>query len=193
MIRLPLVIAFVLTTFNYTNASALGEAQQNVQHEFRFYRIQVYRTVHRQRPEFDPRRSAGEQALTAWKQAGGQAHQSEALIQWYRQARLASLPATASALPPLPEFPAPLAVAPQPEMAIVKSKSPRSAPSNDTGIYHVREVASRSIHHPGDVKQSQEQAKRDKQNKSGNTVWSSVSRALLRSIPLGGSDGGNEQ
>lgn len=187
MPRFPLAIAVVLGTMSYANASTLAEAEQGVQSEFRGFRIQVYNTFHRTRPEFDRRRAAGEQALSAWKQAGGQAHQAETLVQWYREAKVASLPTAAAELPPLPEFPAAVAVEPTREPAAAVVHKPRSSqPPKDTGVYRVREVASRSVTHPENVPGDARDREKSMQKKSSNTVWASVSRALLKSISLGG-------
>ena len=192
MPRFPLVIAVILGTFSYANANTVSQAEQDVKREFRFYRIQVFNTFHRVRPEFDRRRAAGEHAHNAWKQAGGQPHQAEVLMQWYRDAKAASRPSASGALPAIPEFPAAVAADPKPETTRVQNGYV-SQPPKDTGIYRVREVASRSIHHPenipGDVSSREESLQPNK----SSTVWASVSRALLRSLPLGGSHGSDEK
>ena len=187
MPRLPFSIAVVLGTISYADANTVAEAEQNVQREFRGFRIQVYHTFHRTRPEFDRRRAAGEQALTAWKQAGGQAHQADALVEWYRQAKVASSPSAASELPPVPKFPAAVALesSPEPVAATVRNSRHPQTPQ-DTGIYRVREVASRSVSHPENVPGDVRKRETSEQGTGSNTVWASVSRALLKSISLGG-------
>ena len=188
MRRFNLAIAILLGTISYANGNTLAEAEQGVKREFRFFRIQVYNSFRSARPEYDRRRAAGDEALTAWKQAGGQSHQAEALITWYRDAKAASLPGAISDLPPLPEFPAALAVAPAPANAKVNVRHDTNRPSPDSGIYRVREVASRSIHNPENVPGDSTKRKKKERAEKSNTVWASVSRALLKSIPLRGSE-----
>ena len=181
--RLVLSIAVVLGMAATANANSLAEAQHQVNREFRFFRIQVYNTFRQLRGEYDGRRAAGEAALAAWKQAGGQAHQAEALARWYRQAKAASKPGAVAALPPLPEFPQPLAVELPAKAGPIAGRSEKNWRTPDGGHYRVREVASRSIHHPENIPGD---AKNRRQNeKKSNTVWASVSRALLKSLPLG--------
>ena len=186
--RYILSIAIVLGSISTANANALTEAEQSVKREFRFFRIQVYNTFRQLRPEYDGRRQAGEAALTAWKQAGGQAHQAETLAQWYREAKAASKPGAVAALPPLPEFPKAVAVQPSAKPEPIVNRSETNWRTPEGGNYRVREVASRSVDHPENV--PGEVNKREKKKKKSNNVWASVSRALLKSLPLG--DSGDE-
>ena len=196
MPRSRLVIAVALSALSMLNpprdaqASDVSETEQGVQKEFRFYRIRVYNSFHRVRPEYDRRRAAGQDAFNAWKQSGGQAHQAEALVQWYREAKDASSPGTYAALPPLPTFPERLVEKPKPQAP--EALTQRSPLPRD-GIYRVREVATRSIDYPENVpgdrgKYRQQQQQLASKSKKSSNVWSSVSRALLRGIALGSSE-----
>ena len=181
--RLILAVAIVLGTFQSAHAPTQAEADHQVNREFRFFRIQVYNTFRQLRPEYDGRRAVGEAALAAWKEAGGQPHQAEALAQWYRDAKAASLPGSVAELPPLPSFPQAVAVETPAKAEPAVSRSESNWRTEDGGRYHVREVATRSIHHPHNLPGDAQRRRNKKQDKP-QTVWGSVSRAFLKSLPL---------
>lgn len=199
MPRSRLVIAVALSVSSMLHPSsgaqawAASETEQGVKKEFRFYRIRVYNSFHRVRPEYDRRRAAGEAAFNAWKDAGGQAHQAEALVQWFRTAKEASSPGTYAALPSLPDFPERLVEKPVPQPRKVAAPALQRTSAQRDGIYRVREVATRSIDYPENIpgdrgKYRQQQEQIASNSKKSPTVWSSVSRALLRGMALGSNE-----
>jgi len=67
-------------------------------------RIQVYRTFHADRAEFDRRRGTLDALLAAWADAGRPATQQQKVIDWLETALRRSTPPELGPLPPLPSF-----------------------------------------------------------------------------------------
>jgi hypothetical protein len=151
------------------------EALRIVEREFRLYRIQVYNSYRLMRPEYDRRRRAGEVAYEAWNKAGGQAHQAELLVQWFRTARMVSQPQMLAALPPMPAFPGAIVVAPPPAKASVPKLE---APSR--GAVSIGSPA-RSVAH------MRHRAAAAESRQAQKTAWQCVSRALFRGVVYGAS------
>jgi len=171
------------------SANRLPENNPQVQREFRYFRIQVYRTYRTLRPEYDHRRDAGEQAYAAWKEAGGQPHQVEPLIQWYRDAKRASRPEMNMPLPPLPEFPAGVATEEASKSVGVAVSSPvdeasaPAPPKDHKKSYRVREIATRSTSNPYAFPSQQGDSPKGKE--TGKPIWKSVSQALFGGMSFG--------
>lgn len=171
---LATAIASVTSAPGFTSAE-VAEANQAVEREFRHYRIQVYNTYRLHRPEYDHHSHVGREMFQAWKDAGGQPHQAQALVGWYALAKDASLPNVNGPLPPVPAFP--LAVAPsrEPKAELAVEQHPTSRRR-----YHVRRVEPTSTVRP----QTADNRRRKRPAKS---TWQSVSQALYSGMTFGAS------
>jgi hypothetical protein len=170
-----ILVGALLTCGNTSATIGVGDAQREVEREFRLYRIAVYNSFRTQRHEYDARRRAGDEAYAAWKKAGGQTHQTQPLVEWFRAARQVSQPHQLAALPPTPAFPEAIAVAPVPQIVAPRLNNRPAAKAvakrlpargNQPAAYR-RSVTSK----PQPAKPS----------------WQSVSRALLKGMVYGAS------
>jgi hypothetical protein len=93
-------------------ASATSAADEAVERAARDYRIQVYDTFHRNRPEYDSRSEAGNRVLSGYRRSGRHPEHGEIVKDWFAEARGASSPGEVRPLPQLPDFAADLATEP---------------------------------------------------------------------------------
>lgn len=140
--------------------------EQQVQREYRLFRVQVYHTYRVWRPEYDQRRETGERAYQAWKQAGGQAHQAKPLLAWYQWARYHSHPRINRPLPDLPAFPEAKTV----QLPAARQVEPSPPAENVSTHYRVRRV---------------DAPRAGGQRQPRKPAWKSVSKALLKGMVFG--------
>ncbi len=196
MSRLTIAVALTIAYFALpacADANAVDQAEREVKREFRYFRIQVFNTFRTDRPEYDRRREAGENALAAWQDAGRQLEQVEPLLTWYRDAKTASQVAMNMPLPPVPHFEQAIAEVEQEDrnqgstLREVEAQHVNTVREEDK-IYHVREVPSRSIHNPyNDAPQQPAPEEGENSPKPATSIWQSVSRAFFKGISQQGS------
>jgi hypothetical protein len=75
----------------------------DVENAARSYRIQVYNSFRKHRPQFDQLQEAGVRAVEAWKMRGRQPQEARQVIDWFGQATQAAQAGQAS-LPESPDF-----------------------------------------------------------------------------------------
>jgi len=126
-----------------TPASSSDHADEAVERAARDYRIRIYDTFHRDRPEYDSRREAGDRVLSGYRRSGQRPDHGEILESWFAQARAASSPDQIGPLPELPDFAAEFPAEPDSARAAADSTAVggRQASADKTADLRTSEAA----------------------------------------------------